>query len=61
MKIINTADGFAACYTGGRFDLDRWREYIDVRVPGARELCLRDAQETMDAGYSWEAYFLRKL
>ena len=61
MEIINAADGFAACYTGGRFDLDRWREYIDARVPGARELCLRDAQETMDAGYSWEAYFLPVL
>ena len=61
MEIINTADGFAARYTGGRFDLGRWREYIDARVPGARELCLRDAQETMDAGYSWEAYFLPVL
>ena len=61
MEIINTADGFAACYTDGQFDLAKWREYIDVRVPGARELCLRDAQETMDAGYSWEAYFLPVL
>lgn len=61
MKIINTADGFAACYTDGEFDLAKWREYIDARVPGARELCLRDAQETMDAGYSWEACFLPVL
>lgn len=61
MEIINTADGFAACYTDGQFDLAKWSEYIDARVPGARELCLRDAQETMDAGYSWEAYFLPVL
>ncbi len=61
MRILNTADGFAACYTDGEFDLAKWREYIDARVPGARELCLRDAQETMDAGYSWEACFLPVL
>ncbi len=61
MRIIDTADGFAACYPGGRFDLAEWTAYIDARVPGARELCLRDAQETMDAGYSWEACFLPVL
>ena len=58
MKIIDTSDKLLSAFSQDGFDIEKWKAYMDAFVPGAKELCLRDAQETIDAGYSWEECFL---
>ena len=54
MNIIDTSPGFCSLYDNGRFDLDRWKIYMEKYIPGAAELCLSDMEECLGAGYSWE-------
>ena len=61
MRIIDTTKEMFSSYTDGVFDIDKWCGYIDACVPGAKELCLADMREVLDAGYSWEDDYLPVL
>lgn len=58
MRITDTSAGLPSVFSDGSFDIEKWKAYMDASLPGAKELCLRDAAETIDAGYSWEDCFL---
>lgn len=58
MKIINTCNEILSVYDDGIFDMEKWKIYMDRFVPGAKESCLRDMQECVNAGFSWEQDFM---
>ncbi|SFQ44258.1 hypothetical protein SAMN02910358_02146 [Lachnospiraceae bacterium XBB1006] len=60
-RIIDTSSEIFAAYDGGRFDLEKWKTYMDMLPPGAKKLCLADMEEVVAAGYTWENYFLPVL
>lgn len=41
--------------------MNAWEAYMDKWVPGARELCTKDMQECLQAGYTWENDYLPTL
>lgn len=59
--ISSTYDSVSAIFDGGHFCFDKWEEYIDRCVPGAKELCVADMKECIQAGYSWQNDFLPVL
>ena len=61
MRIIDTTDRMAPVFASGPFQLEEWETYIEAAVPGAKELCLEDLQECMDAGCSWDGDYLPVL
>lgn len=61
MKIINTIADIPSVFVGGSFSLQKWEAYMDARIPGAKEICLADMRQTLDAGYTWENDFLPVL
>lgn len=61
MKTIDLSGDILSAYTGNQFDLEKWKNYMDRFLPGAKELCLADMRETIDAGYSWEKDYLPVL
>lgn len=58
MNIIDTSDRIFSVFESGRFKLERWQNYMEKWVPGAKELCLEDMRATIDAGYTWENDYL---
>ena len=61
MKIINTSEEILSSFEKGHFDIDRWNNYIDRTVPGAKKLCTDDMVDCIKAGYSWQNDFLPVL
>lgn len=61
MRIIDTSVDFPAVYDNGLFNLDNWKNYIDKWIPGAKELCLCDMKDSINAGYSWSEDYLPVL
>lgn len=61
MRVIDTTEGIFQIYDSGDFDIDRWKKYMDSCVPGAKDLCLSDMQEGIDAGFPWETSYLPVL
>lgn len=61
MRIIDTSDKIPGVFDSGRFDIEKWKAYMDASVPGAKEMCLEDMRETIGAGYSWQDDYLPVL
>ena len=61
MNIINTYSHIKSVFDTEHFNLDKWKSYIDKCVPGAKELCIDDMRDCLDAGYSWQKNFLPTL
>ena len=61
MNIIDLSAGIPGVFEKGHFHLGKWESYMDACLPGAKEMCLQDARETIRAGFSWEADFLPVL
>ncbi len=61
MKIINACSEILSVYDNGRFDMEKWKAYMDRFVPGVKESCLRDMQDCVKAGFSWEQSFMPVL
>ena len=61
MNIIDTSPALLSAYAEGRFDLELWKAYMDTAVPGAKDLCLEDLRQCLNAGYGWESDFLPVL
>ena len=61
MRAINTAEEMLAAFEGNRFDLEKWKRYMDASVPGAKAMCLGDMQSCLSAGFSWEKDYLPVL
>ena len=61
MNIINTSGAMPEAFESGRFDIEKWKTYADAAVPGLKEICLEDLQETIDAGCSWQDDYLPVL
>lgn len=61
MNILDTTDRIAACFDADGFNIEKWKTYIDAFVPGAKDLCIADMQECVQAGFSWENDFLPVL
>lgn len=61
MRIINAAESMHLCFEGEKFDISRWKKYMDTCAPGAKQKCLDDMQECLNAGYTWEKDYLPVL
>ena len=61
MRIIDTSIDFPSVYDAEQFNLDNWNNYIDKWIPGAKELCLSDMRDCINAGYSWSEDYLPVL
>ena len=61
MKVIDTSAEMLSCYEAGEFDIEKWKTYIDGSVPGAKDLCMKDMQDCINAGFRWEKNFLPVL
>ncbi len=61
LKIYDSSAELLSAYISGRFDLDKWKAYMDQCIPAAKDLCLKDMQECVDAGFSWEKDFMPVL
>lgn len=61
MNIIDTSAAMPEAFDSGCFDAEIWEAYMDAFVPGAKEMCLEDMRETINAGYSWQEDFLPVL
>ena len=61
LKVTDTTAEKMDSFAGGVFDIERWKDYIDKAVPGARELCFGDMQECIEAGFTWKKDFLPVL
>lgn len=61
MKVINTSADLLSAFDAGRFDMEKWKTYMDAHVPGAKDLCLSDMRACIHAGFSWEHDFLPVL
>jgi len=61
MNVIDLSEQMLSAYENGRFDLEKWKNYMSRCLPGAEALCLADMREVLDAGYSWEKDFLPVL
>ncbi|MBQ7646583.1 MAG: hypothetical protein IJS94_04875 [Clostridia bacterium] len=61
MNIVNLSEEMLSAFDGDRFDLEKWKSYMDACLPGAKEMCLEDMQETLNAGFSWENDYLPVL
>ncbi len=61
MNVIDLSGDMSSAFTDGCFDLEKWKNYMDRSLPGAKALCLADMREVLDAGYSWEKVFLPVL
>jgi len=63
MKVIDTSKELLEIFAAGQFNLQKWEQYIDKAVPGAKELCLDGMRKCINAGFSWEddyLYVMRK-
>ena len=58
MRIINTSTKMLTSFEAGHFDLEKWYNYIDDAVPGARQICTDDMKNCIEAGFSWQNDFL---
>lgn len=61
MNIINTYKDIESVFDTESFNTENWKAYMDKCVPGAKEMCIADMQECVDAGYSWQKDFLPVL
>lgn len=61
MRIIDTSDTMLSCFDEKGFNLSRWESYMDAHIPGAKQLCLEDMQNTLCAGYTWDKDYLPVL
>lgn len=61
MKMTDTTNQMMSSFASGSFQLAEWESYMQEAVPGAKELCLEDMQECLNAGYSWESDYLPVL
>jgi hypothetical protein len=61
MRVIDTSEEMLAAFHSGHFDLEKWEAYMDACVPNAKELCLEDMRECVNAGFSWEKDFMPVL
>ena len=61
MRVIDTTDEMMSAFASGGFRLADWESYLEAAVPGAKEMCLDDLRECLDAGYSWDRDYLPVL
>ncbi len=61
MNIIDTSARIPGVFSAGCFDLEKWKAYMDAFIPGAKQMCLDDMQETVSAGFSWQDDYLPVL
>lgn len=61
LKTIDATYDMLSSFKDGHFDLDRWKEYIDASVPGAKDICLNDMKHSLDASVSWDDIILPVL
>lgn len=61
MNIINLSVEMLDSFDLDSFNIEKWKSYMDASIPGVKELCLKEMQETIDAGFSWESDFLPVL
>lgn len=61
MNILNTSDEMLSAFDSDHFEIEKWKSYMNTSIPGAKEICLSDMQETMNAGFSWQNDFLPVL
>ena len=61
MNVLNTSAEMLSAFDSEGFNIEKWKSYMDVSIPGAKEMCLDDLKETINAGFSWEDDFLPVL
>ncbi len=61
MNIIDATEQLLTAYENGQFRLEKWKAYMHSSLPQAEELCLRDLEESLAIGLSWEKDYLPVL
>lgn len=61
MRVIDTSAEMLSAFSGDCFDIEKWKKYIDSCVPGAKDICLSDMNECINAGFIWEKDYLPVL
>ncbi len=61
MRILNTTADISSAFENGHFCIEKWEQYMDKWIPGAKEKCIADMQRCLSDGYLWETDFLPVL
>lgn len=62
MNIIDAAKDVLSAFENDRFNLEKWKSYMEINVPQAKEICLLDMEDSISAaGLSWEEDYLPVL
>ena len=61
MRIIDTSGRITEAFDNAVFSLDKWKVYMDQCIPAAKDLCLKDMQDCIDAGFTWDKDFMPVL
>lgn len=61
LRIIDATSEMLTSFEAGQFDLSRWKGYIDTSVPGAKDVCIKDMEMTLQAAATWDETILPVL
>lgn len=59
MNIVDATKDILSAFEMGRFNIEKWKSYMDSALPQAKEVCLQDMEDSISAGVSWERNILR--
>ena len=54
LKIIDATSDMLSSFDAGQFDMNSWKGYIDFSVPGAKDICIKDMEQSFQASVVWE-------
>ena len=61
MNIIDMTKDILTVYESGRFNIEKWKSYMNSALPQAKDICLQDMEDSISAGLSWEKDYLPVL
>lgn len=61
MNIIDATKDIVTAFENDRFNIEKWKAYMESSLPNVKDLCLRDMAESISAGLSWEDDYLPVL
>lgn len=62
MNIIDATKDIRTAFTESRFDIEKWKSYMEAALPQAKGICLLDMLDSISAaGLSWEEDYLPVL
>ena len=58
MRIIDLTNNLFESFDDNRFNIERWKNYIDSNILNLKELCLKDMEESLEKGFSFNDDYL---